>query len=266
MLELCRPIADAHPGVATFQIGDAEALPAADGEYDAVILGFCLLHLPDPAKALSEAYRVLKPGGKVAYSVWESPGRGNLAFHLVLDAIEKHGDASRELPGAPLPFFHFADAQNASDALVAAGFEGSSVEVQTIPSVAALADPSDLYHMFANATARTRALLEMQTPSEQAAIQEAMAAGVVSKCSGTWYAGSNRSPSWLPAVAGTDAPLFDGRPTGRQPFQVAMPCVVASATKPASKQTKPAQSAEPAKESKAKRKGKKAKAATADPA
>jgi len=87
MLDLCAPVAQAHPGVVTFVLGDAEQLPLPDASFDAVILGFVLLHLPEPAKALSEAFRVLKPGGKVAYSVWEPPERGNAAFQMLLGAI-----------------------------------------------------------------------------------------------------------------------------------------------------------------------------------
>lgn len=73
MIELCAPLAAAHPGSLSFKLGDAEALPAPDASFDSVMLGFALLHLPDPTKALSEAFRVLKPGGSVAFSVWESP-------------------------------------------------------------------------------------------------------------------------------------------------------------------------------------------------
>ena len=48
-------------------------------------------------------------------------------------------------------------------------------------------------------------------------------------------------------VPGTDAPLHDGRPSGRKPFTVPMPCVVASATKPsqAAKASSPAAAAPP---------------------
>ncbi|MFJ5027135.1 class I SAM-dependent methyltransferase [Streptomyces sp. NPDC088560] len=50
-------------------VGDARALDASDGSYDVVQLLGPLYHLPDPAdrrKALSEAKRVVKPGGLVA--------------------------------------------------------------------------------------------------------------------------------------------------------------------------------------------------------
>jgi ArsR family transcriptional regulator len=45
--------------------GDLEALPIADTELDAATLLLVLHHLPDPAAALAETARVLKPGGRV---------------------------------------------------------------------------------------------------------------------------------------------------------------------------------------------------------
>jgi ArsR family transcriptional regulator len=45
--------------------GELEALPVADGELDAATLLLVLHHLPDPAAALAEAGRALKPGGRL---------------------------------------------------------------------------------------------------------------------------------------------------------------------------------------------------------
>ena len=44
--------------------GNAEALPAPDMSFDAITIGFCLRNVADQQKALGEAYRVLRPGGR----------------------------------------------------------------------------------------------------------------------------------------------------------------------------------------------------------
>jgi len=47
------------------RIGDAQALPLDDRGFDAVILNLILSVVPDPARCMSEAIRVLRPGGRI---------------------------------------------------------------------------------------------------------------------------------------------------------------------------------------------------------
>ena len=47
----------------SFVLADAQAMPFADGRFDAVIAGHCLYHMPDRAQVLAEIRRVLEPGG-----------------------------------------------------------------------------------------------------------------------------------------------------------------------------------------------------------
>jgi ubiquinone/menaquinone biosynthesis C-methylase UbiE len=50
---------------------DAQALPFADGEFDAVVCQFGVMFFPDKARAYAEARRVLRPGGVYIFNVWD---------------------------------------------------------------------------------------------------------------------------------------------------------------------------------------------------
>jgi demethylmenaquinone methyltransferase/2-methoxy-6-polyprenyl-1,4-benzoquinol methylase len=49
----------------TFVVGDAMALPAEDGRFDAATIAFGMRNLPDYTKGFAEMARVVRPGGKV---------------------------------------------------------------------------------------------------------------------------------------------------------------------------------------------------------
>ena len=53
-----------------FREGDAEALPYADGEFDVVLSQFGHMFAPRPEVMVREMLRVLKPGGRLAFSTW----------------------------------------------------------------------------------------------------------------------------------------------------------------------------------------------------
>ena len=53
-----------------FERMDAERLMLADGAFEVALCSLGLMYVPDPARALAEMRRVLRPGGRVALSVW----------------------------------------------------------------------------------------------------------------------------------------------------------------------------------------------------
>lgn len=66
--------------------GVAEALPAADGAFDAAVVMGVLCSVPDPSAALDELGRVLAPGGELRF--WEHVRSENPAFQLVQRAFD----------------------------------------------------------------------------------------------------------------------------------------------------------------------------------
>jgi SAM-dependent methyltransferase len=52
----------------SFEVADAEALPFADGEFDAVICECAFCTFPDKPRAASEMARVMRPGGRLGLS------------------------------------------------------------------------------------------------------------------------------------------------------------------------------------------------------
>ena len=66
MLEQARRRAGAS-GIADidFRLGDLAHLPLQDGEVDAVLANMVLHHAPEPAQAVAEIHRVLRPGGRL---------------------------------------------------------------------------------------------------------------------------------------------------------------------------------------------------------
>jgi SAM-dependent methyltransferase len=53
---------------------DAQALPFADGEFDAVTSVFGVMFAADPVRAASELVRVVRPGGTIALASWKPTG------------------------------------------------------------------------------------------------------------------------------------------------------------------------------------------------
>jgi ubiquinone/menaquinone biosynthesis C-methylase UbiE len=63
--------------LAQFSLGDAQALPFADRSFDAAAMALVISFIPDPAKAIAEMARVVRPGGVVATYMWDTLGGGN---------------------------------------------------------------------------------------------------------------------------------------------------------------------------------------------
>ena len=67
-----------RPGakMAEFELGDAQSLSFGDGTFDVAIMALVLAFLLDPAKAITEMARVIRPGGWVATYMWDIQNGG----------------------------------------------------------------------------------------------------------------------------------------------------------------------------------------------
>jgi|SRR5215471_5162105 len=88
-----------------FQDADAIALPFADGSFDAVVCQFGVMFFPETEKSYREAYRVLAPGGRYVFSVWDGGRHGRIADEV----------AAQFFPTEPPQFYRVPSSYNKID-------------------------------------------------------------------------------------------------------------------------------------------------------
>jgi len=123
-----------------FQQADAMALPFDDGSFDAVVCQFGVMFFPDKPKSYAEAFRVLAPGGKYLFNVWDEH-RYNDFGRITHSLVE------RLFPSDPPQFyrvpFSYAGIDPIKEALLEAGFVDLGIAViqldKVIPDLVAFA-------------------------------------------------------------------------------------------------------------------------------
>lgn len=158
-----------HPGI-EFRQSDAEQLAVGSGLFDAAVMNFGILHLARPDAALAEACRVLRAGGRFAFTAWSKPEE-TVGFGIVLRAVEAHGEPRINLPEGP-PFFRYSDPAECVRSLISAGFE--SPAIVKVPQVWRVSPGDNLFEIMANSTVRTAGLLRCQKPVTLYKIRDAM--------------------------------------------------------------------------------------------
>lgn len=180
MLELAEAEAEARLSPAaqarlTTYVAYADDLPFADGAFDLVVSSFVLQLVPNRIRALREARRVLRPGGRLASTTWLAGGKrfeGDRVFDAVLDELGIRTEDAEE-PGDP---HEISSVRAASDGLRRAGFRqararAGMLEHQFTPEgyVGFLAE-FDEEDLFAGLVGREREALESRLLERLAAL------------------------------------------------------------------------------------------------
>jgi len=103
---------------------DVCELPFADNTFDAISCRFGFMFFPDMLLAAKEMYRVLKPGGKIATSVWNGPEK-NFWITGIGGTINRNMELPPPPAGAP-GMFRCAEPGFIKNLLEQAGFKNTS--------------------------------------------------------------------------------------------------------------------------------------------
>lgn len=122
MLEAARR-RGAELGVANagYRVMDAERIELDDNSVDGVLYRFGYMLMADPATALAETRRVLRPGGRLALAVWGTAERNPFFVTIAVSLVQRGHLPLPEPPPAPGPF-SMASSERTEGLLRRAGF------------------------------------------------------------------------------------------------------------------------------------------------
>lgn len=122
MLKIAKENAEKR-GIKNFETKAADVceLPFDDNSFDAISCRFGFMFFPDMLMAAKEMARVLKPGGRIATSVWNVPEK-NFWITSIIGTINKNMELPAPPPGAPGMF------RCAADGFIAGLFKGAGLK------------------------------------------------------------------------------------------------------------------------------------------
>lgn len=148
--------------------GEAEALPFDDASFDVVASNIVLFHVAQPARAIAEGVRVLKPGGRFAFSQWLGPDRSDL-YRELRAVLNAHADMSRTEPAPDA--YSLSDPEAARAMMRDAGLE--DIETRVV-QVLLRAPEGDFFDFFMSFGVRVPLVVQAQDDATRQTIREAM--------------------------------------------------------------------------------------------
>ena len=156
-----------HPKL-DFIEADIQSLPFEDASFDAAACNMGLFHVTDPVQAMAEAARVLRPGGRFAFSQWTAPSDSDLYARL-FEVMKAHADMSLADPAPDA--YALSDQVNVEAMMTKAGFDDiSSRRLETV----LVAPEEDFFDFFIKFGVRVPLIVDAQEPDVRQNIREKM--------------------------------------------------------------------------------------------
>ncbi len=180
MVELARRL---HPTL-EFRVAQAEALPFEDDVFDAVVSNFLAPHLSRPERAVAELVRVLRGGGRLALTTWDTADRMRF-LGVFLDSFAEAGATPPpDIPAGPA-FFQFADDEKFAKLLTGSGLSG--VEVTTVAFDHQIQSADELWQGMLGGMVRTSATFLSQSEQTREKIRTAFDRLILDYRRGAWF-------------------------------------------------------------------------------
>ena len=153
---------------AEFRLLDAERMDLETDSVDGVLCRWAYMLMTVPDAAFAETRRVLREGGRLAFSVWAGRER-NPALSLVGRVLESQGHIPPPEPGAP-GAFAMADPGRIRELLIGAGF--AEPEVEEVSFRWSFADQEAYWRYLTETSASAAPVLRSLPTTAQEAVRE----------------------------------------------------------------------------------------------